>query len=458
MSLKLTFYGDDFTGSTDAMEVLSLAGIRTALFLEPPTSDQLNQFTNLQALGVAGLSRSMSPAEMDVELPPIFEKLKTLGAPLVHYKVCSTFDSSPEVGSIGRALDLGQKVMSGPFTPLVVGAPPLGRYVVFGNLFARAGQDGAIFRLDQHPTMSTHPITPMDESDLGRHLSRQTSRKTKLFDFLQMEGNEQEVDERFAELLRSNPEVVLFDAFESHHLPLIGRLIWEEAKRRGPLFAIGSSGVEYALTAHWSQAGLATGTSEFCRPGAAQKMVVISGSCSPVTARQLQKAKEQGFADIPLETPRLFDPKESNQERDRAATQALRHLAEGRSVMLHSGLGPQDPRIEESAQRLRSLGYDDQAQRRTSARTLGKELGKLLRTILEESNVRRTAVAGGDISGHVARELSLQALEVLVPIHPGAPLCKAHAPGSSLDGLEVLFKGGQLGREDIFEKVLLGKP
>ena len=35
--LLLTFYGDDFTGSTDALEQLTLAGIRTALFIAPPT-------------------------------------------------------------------------------------------------------------------------------------------------------------------------------------------------------------------------------------------------------------------------------------------------------------------------------------------------------------------------------------------------------------------------------------
>ena len=46
--LLLTFYGDDFTGSTDALEQLTLAGIRTALFIEPPTPKQLARFKNLQ--------------------------------------------------------------------------------------------------------------------------------------------------------------------------------------------------------------------------------------------------------------------------------------------------------------------------------------------------------------------------------------------------------------------------
>ena len=31
--LLLAYYGDDFTGSTDALEFLTLAGIKTVLFL-----------------------------------------------------------------------------------------------------------------------------------------------------------------------------------------------------------------------------------------------------------------------------------------------------------------------------------------------------------------------------------------------------------------------------------------
>jgi uncharacterized protein YgbK (DUF1537 family) len=60
--------------------------------------------------------------------------------------------------------------------PLVVGAPALGRYVVFGHLFARAGDE--IVRLDRHPTMRVHPSTPMHESDLRRHLGMQTALST----------------------------------------------------------------------------------------------------------------------------------------------------------------------------------------------------------------------------------------------------------------------------------------
>ena len=111
---------------------------------------------------------------MNRNLPAIFRAMRALGAPVNHYKVCSTFDSSPGVGSIGRAMELGRAVFrSRQSVPVVVGAPHLGRAVVFGNLFAEA--DGAWYRIDRHPTMRRHPVTPMTEADLRLHLAGKPS-------------------------------------------------------------------------------------------------------------------------------------------------------------------------------------------------------------------------------------------------------------------------------------------
>src|SRR5690606_19714743 len=123
------------------------------------------------------------------ELRPKFKALKALGAPLTHYKVCSTFDSSPQIGSIGRATDIGCEVFQPPVVPLLVGAPGLKRYVAFGNLFATVGD--TTFRIDRHPTMSRHPVTPMHEADLRLHLSQQTARPIALIDLRHLsEGDE----------------------------------------------------------------------------------------------------------------------------------------------------------------------------------------------------------------------------------------------------------------------------
>src|ERR1044071_5383333 len=183
-NILLAFYGDDFTGSTDALEFMTRAGAKTVLFIEPPTAKQLANYPGLDAFGVAGMTRAPSPEEMEQTLLPAFKALKKSGARHVHYKVCSTFDSSPAIGSIGKAIDTGAQVFKNKFIPLLVAAPALGRYCLFGNLFARMGigSEGSIHRLDRHPSMSKHPVTPADESDLRLHLSKQTVKRTGLLD------------------------------------------------------------------------------------------------------------------------------------------------------------------------------------------------------------------------------------------------------------------------------------
>ena len=117
--LLVAYYGDDFTGSTDAMEAMTAAGVPTVLCLEPPTPALLARFPEARCVGLAGSSRGRSPAWMDAELPRAFASLAELAAPILHYKVCSTFDSAPDVGSIGRAIDLGVPLMRGRWAPMV---------------------------------------------------------------------------------------------------------------------------------------------------------------------------------------------------------------------------------------------------------------------------------------------------------------------------------------------------
>jgi uncharacterized protein YgbK (DUF1537 family) len=424
--LRLTFCGDDFTGSTDVLEALATAGLRTVLFLEPPDRSDLRRFDGLQAAGIASTSRALTPPEMDVVLGPAFESLRALGAPLCHYKICSTFDSSPSIGSIGRAIDIGARVFGSRVVPLLVGAPVLRRYCAFGNLFAT--MDGATWRIDRHPVMSRHPVTPMDEGDLRVHLSRQTSKRIALMDLLRLAGTPDEVDGRYRALLDTNPEIVLFDVLDEERLAEAGRLIWSS----GEPFAVGSSGIEYALTAAWKRSGLLSSRPALQAPGPAGRLLVVSGSCSAVTQRQIEWAERNGFEGIRVppdgDVPDLV-------RRARAA------FDRGRNPVLYTALGPDDAAIQDA---------------RSRGARVGERLGLLARRILEEERLTRLLVAGGDTSGYVARQLGLYALEMAVPIAPGSPLCRSRARNDAFDGLEIALKGGQVGKPDYFASVLRG--
>lgn len=334
MSARLfCYYGDDFTGSTDALEALAANGVPSVLFLDVPADEDLAMFPDCQAIGIAGESRSRSPEWMSDHLPAIFLSLRAYGAPICQYKVCSTFDSSPECGSIGRALEIGRAVFNTPYVPIVVAAPHLRRYVVFGNLFAAGG--GAIHRIDRHPTMSRHPVTPMHEADLRLHLARQTNARISLLDIRALAIRAlvaTPADEELDALLREDPDAILFDGINSGTLAETGRLLCAHPPL--PSFAVGSSGLTHALIYYWREAGVVRGDAPSSIPAAVDRLIVVSGSCSPVTESQIRRAMSNGFAGLRVAP--------SGVDRECLLQRALASLQEGKSVVLYTALGPGD--------------------------------------------------------------------------------------------------------------------
>ncbi|MDX2245761.1 MAG: four-carbon acid sugar kinase family protein [Bacteroidia bacterium] len=451
MNILLSFYGDDFTGSTDVMEALHFNGVPSALFLNPPTAEEIRKFRlkttgqNLQAFGVAGMSRAMSPQEMEKQLPPVFEAISQISAAFFHYKICSTFDSAPTVGNIGTATDIALRYFPSPFVPMVVGAPVLRRYCVFGNLFA--GIDGITYRIDRHPTMSRHPVTPMNESDLRLHLSKQTSRRVEIADIFSLENETFVRNPGF----REEGQFILFDTLNETHLTTTGRILFQEKKPQNQLL-VGSSGTEYALMAWLRAVAKLPQPSTLPTVEPSEQIIVMAGSCSPGTARQIQYARQQGYEDIRIDTRKLLS-EESRGEETRIISEAEKKLSGGKSVVIYSAEGPEDQEIE---------NFNREAARRgippgEATARIGKAQGKILKELLLLTHLRRVVVAGGDTSGAVATALGIYALEAAIPVAPGSPLCLAHAHEAAFDGLLIALKGGQVGNEKYFESIRLGK-
>lgn len=418
--LLYAWYGDDFTGSTDVLEALGLHGIDAVLFTHTPQPRDIAAFPNCRAIGIAGESRSRTPAWMNRNLPRIFRTLCRLNVPLSHYKVCSTFDSSPKFGSIGRAIELGRGIFGRRAVPVVVGAPYLGRAVVFGNLFAEA--NGTTFRIDRHPTMRHHPVTPMTEADLRLHLAKQTSSRSSLVDLTAFQSHSAE--SRFLAEENAGAELVVFDGFSGAMLKETARIIWKRTADR-PVFAVGSSGLTHGLLQYWESTNLIRASRPPAKAKPVDRLLVLSGSCSPVTAVQIRRAKQMGFAAWRLSGAAPWA---------RQVAQSHHALTNGQSVVLYTALGPQ-PKNEK---------YNE---------NFAASMGTMLRNLVLTTGVRRILIAGGDTSTHAVKQLKIDALTFAASLAPGVPLCRIHAVGSPLHGLELALKGGQMGSENFFAQV-----
>lgn len=392
--------------------------------MKPPTVGQLKAFPGLQAFGVAGRTRSLSPARMEVELIPAFNLMKETGAKHVHYKVCSTFDSSPTIGSIGRAIDCGARVFQNRLVPVLGGMPALGRYCLFGNLFARMGigSEGEIYRLDRHPSMRKHPTTPAHESDLRVHLGSQTEKKIGLINVLKIEGGIGTWDHA----VKADEEVVLLDVQNDEQLTKVGEWLESLGQEQKTLFSVGSSGIEMALGSYWNQTGVLNACNSWPQPEKATPLLVVSGSCSPVTTAQIEYAKENGFEEIIVDAKKMVNKGSVEEE---IIQRTVEILQQGKNLIVHTG--------QREAEAVAS-------------EITGKVLGYIARNAIISTGLKRVIVAGGDTSSHAAVEMEVDALEMIAPMVSGAPLCKVYSGNKSINGMEINLKGGQVGGKEYF--------
>ena len=347
--------------------------------------------------------------------------------------------------------------MRGGTLPIVVRAPKLGRYAMFGTLFARHNVDGTVHRIDRHPTMSLHPTTPMGEADMRRHIGAQTAQPIALLPAPLIAGAAEDAKAALERALAAKPDALMIDIADEPAEARVGMLLEHMARQQAPLFVVGSSGVEYALVAHWRAEGRLPANVTMPSSGPVDRLLVVSGSCSPVTGAQIGAARADGFAEVALDAAALIAEGEDGAHAETAARQVLSLLEAGRSVIVHSSAGPEDPREKAVADHFARAGLPAQAGRIRGGRALAAAAGRLLQRVLPKAGLRRFVVAGGDTATIAAGMLGIDALEMISPLTPGAPLCRVLAPGKYLDGCEVVLKGGQMGGPAFFSQVRAGR-
>ncbi|PXX96478.1 four-carbon acid sugar kinase family protein [Halomonas sp. LBP4] len=434
--LLAAFYGDDFTGSTENLAQFGRHGLRGRLFFSSANRDTILEMApELDVVGLAGTARGLAPAAMTREVEPALALIEALDPRIKQFKVCSTFDSSPTVGSIGHVMELARRRWPGCALPVLPATPAFGRFTAFSHLFTR--YQGEICRLDQNPAMAHHPSTPMTEADLRRHLAAQTAipaAAVTLLDYRAPDGGWQALwsaaeAERFAVL----------DATDQAELQHAAELILRLADRR-PTLAVAAQGLADAVGRVVTRDTAERQPLPTTYPGVA-RLLVLSGSCSPQTRGQLAHFESRGGAILSL------PPEEALRDAPglarRLAGQVAALFGEGRDVAVATSRGEADVVADLSTERL--------------ATAVGEVFARLTREVRDAGDLHRVVFAGGDTSSHAMRQVGAEALELVAfDEAQGGHLCRLVATGSPIDGLEVVLKGGQIGGKDFFTRVKRG--
>ena len=399
MAARVVFLGDDFTGASDSLARYAQAGWRSRLLIETGHAAD-----DLDALGIATDLRSRPPEEVGAEIARLWPLIAAQDPQIVHLKICSTFDSSPRIGSIGAMVAALRQHFQPEVTAIIGGQPSLGRYLAFGHLFAR-GPDGEIHRIDRHPVMARHPVTPMREADMRLHLAAQGLQSLDLVTTDMLADAD-------AVAVRLRAGAVVFDILRQQDLERVA-----EALRRagGRQLLVGASSVAEMLTGAGHQQRAAAETPVPRHGGA----LIFAGSRSPLTEVQVA-----GFRDGPV-------------MRAGPADLASESFVEGCAGQLRKG----QPVL---------VALDPEADYAMSPDALADRSVALLARILAQVSLGYLGIAGGDTSSRICAGLGFHALEFDHQISPGVSVCIGRHRDPGRDRMRLMLKGGQMGDPALF--------
>ncbi len=418
--MMTTFFGaiaDDFTGATDLAGLLARSGVRVSLRIGVPQQPP----SDTAPLEIIALKCRTAPVEDAIaETLAALDWLRKAGAQRFFWKYCSTFDSTPR-GNIGPVAEALMKALATEQTIYCPAFPENGRAIFMGNLFV--GE----LPLDESP-MKDHPLTPMRDSNLMRLLAPQVTKPVGLANRHVVAKGTEALRQRLGQLQSEGVAHVVVDAVANDDLSVI-------AEACGDMVLLtGGSAVAMPLPAIWISQGLVRksdashGTTHENGPA-----IILSGSCSAMTNRQVAACLAQGHPAVKL------DPVELAADGATAAMDWLSAHLQGPAPLIYATAAPDAVRAAQTAlgvERAGALIEDTLAACAVRARDLG---------------FRQFVVAGGETSGSVTKALGISQLTVGREIAPGVPWCFAETAGHAV---AITLKSGNFGGEDFFETAL----
>lgn len=400
--------GDDFSESAELAALFAAAGLRTAHFLGQPSG---RPHPGDEAVVVTLRIRHLPPADAVREALVAARWLLAAGAPLLFAGHAASFLSTPN-GTIGPVLEALADLVDARHVPVCPAQPANGRTVYQGHLFVGA-------RLISESGLERHPLTPMTDPDLVRHLGRQCRGRVGLIGLATVQRGR----EPLRKALQEVPErLVLVDAVTQEDVQTIATVAIEQR------LVGGSGGLAGALAGLLGQSG---------RPPVALHGVPGPGLIlcgSNATASRTQAAHHA------RQSPALQIPVRSLMEEGARADAVAGFLATNRD---HTPLLALVSDPIEIATLQGRLGRQHVAERMDAFFRQAMQMALA-------AGYRRFVLAGSDTAAAASGVLGPACLDVGPMIEPGIAAMRLR--GSQ--PLALAWKSGNTGSRDLFSRAL----
>ena len=439
MSELLTFYGDDFTGSTDVALQYHRFGLRTMLVTDVPDPARAREL----AAGVRR-ARHRGPDPLAAHGGD-----RAGAAPALRRARRTRPAARPVQGLLDRGLLAGDRQLRpGPRArprALRRAARAVARRPARASAATRCSATTSrptaarVHRLDRQPTMANHPVTPMRESDLRLHLAAQTPLAVAGLDVLALAGADGGAA-RWAELSASGAGAVVVDALdESAPARRRASCCSASAPRRAPPSRSGRAGSAPAWPPALTGRERAAGGAPVAPVERALVVVRLALRAHRAPDRARARAR-LGRASRSTCGARRRRGAERARGRPRRRRGRGRALASAPGVIVHSSPGRPFARARSGGRRARRGARP--RRRRVPVRGAESSAWWWREGTHRATSRARSARRRWRRSGPSA----------------GRRSCAGSRPATPPSrGLELVLKGGQIGHEDLFEAARTGE-
>lgn len=428
---------DDLTGATTTGVLLARSGARTAVCFDESNAREAAAQKQYQAVMISTGSRAFSPEDAYRKVSSAAGVLIDMGVRFFHKRIDTTLR-----GPIGSEIDAMLDMLSGTVA-VVVPAMPSSRRILAGGYSI----------IDGIPLVRTPAAndvrTPVRECYVPRLLSAQTKRKTAWISLSTVLGGSDCILREVQKSAAEGAEIFIVDAVEERDLEEIAKACIASGKE---ILSVDPGAFTVALA---RQRGLIReelpnlpGTEPEV-PG--KTVLVVAGSATPVTKRQMEVLEEAGKCyRIPVDPHSLMD----------GGSRAEREVAKAADLVqssLESDCAPREILLE-TALHSEVLDLDAEDASRGYAHGRGAELineglGQIAEQVMacSSESIAGIYATGGDTLVSVCRHLGSGTLSVLDYVIPQADVSQLTGKYA---GLPVVGKGGLTGDGETAVKIV----
>jgi 2-keto-3-deoxygluconate transporter len=414
---KMVIIADDFTGANDTGVQFSKRHLRCIVITNNKSINK--SLDDCDALVIDTESRFDNPDTAYRKTYEVGKIIKGKNIKYIYKKLDSTFRGNigAEISGIMDSLDIQHAI-------IVPALPSHGRITLEGNVYV----NGILLAETE---VADDPKTPVRDSYIPKIISYQTDKKTAVINLGDVLSGEQNLSQKVQEHMNNGIRMIVIDAKDKKDIDMIASVV--TAYKEKVLFA-GSSGFAEFLPDYLNISGRE------------KSNVVIAGSVSEVTMRQVDFAREKlkvNVIDVDIE--KLFT-KERDKEKIRILEIIKSSSLKSEDIIIRSAFSK--AYVTESFEKGKLHGFD----RFAVSESVASFLGEITRLIIQEIKINGILFTGGDTAIKAAQNLNISGTIIQDEILPGVPY--GHFADEKYKNIIVVSKAGGFGSEDTIFKVL----